>query len=234
MVENVSKEYYRTKSPHVLINRKWFNRIRNNTVMLKNATESYNNSRRLIHYEVDRLGDNIKCIRKGNKWILNPSNTKYNMIIFAIRLADLWTVKKLQFHTVIGHMIGEYDLKNKKNQCYVLLSVIQINKEVQKSDPIIYDKDLSLMRRFFINQIAVKKGSNYHFNTSGIIYGLGYGPKCNRNEFGHSVCKYANSKYLDYIFHSVFFFENLYIFLNDIFCSSDIEKNKLQQMKIND
>ena len=60
-------------------------------------------------------------------------------------------------------------------------------------NPLIFDDDLPLMKRFYNNQIAVKIG-NYHFNTTGTIYGLGYGSKSNRNEFGHSVCKYATNK----------------------------------------
>ena len=49
------------------------------------------------------------------------------------------------------------------------------------------------MKRFFVNQIAIETG-NYHFNTTGTIYGLEYEPKSNRNEYVHSVCKYANRK----------------------------------------
>ena len=55
------------------------------------------------------------------------------------------------------------------------------------------DSDLPLMKRYFVNQIAIKKG-NYHFNTTGTVYGLGYGPKSNRKEYGHSVCKYTSRK----------------------------------------
>ena len=60
-------------------------------------------------------------------------------------------------------------------------------------NPLIFEDDLSLMKQFYNNQITAKKG-NYHFNTTGTIYGLGYGPKSNQNKFGHSVCKYAASK----------------------------------------
>ena len=85
------------------------------------------------------------------------------------------------------------DVDNKKEQCYVLLSIVQINKSCQKSQPIIFNNDLGLMKIFFINQISAKKG-NYHFNTTGAIYGLEYGPKSNKNKFGHSIAKFANCK----------------------------------------
>ena len=90
-------------------------------------------------------------------------------------------------------MIQKYNLNTHKDQCYVILSIIKIDKNVQKMNPLIFEDDLSLMKRFYNYQIAVKKG-NYHFNTTGTIYGLGNGPKSNLNEFGHSVCKYATSK----------------------------------------
>ena len=59
--------------------------------------------------------------------------------------------------------------------------------------PLIFEDDIPLMKRFYNNQIAVKKENN-HFNTTWIIYKLGYGPKYNQNKFGHFVCKFATSK----------------------------------------
>ena len=47
--------------------------------------------------------------------------------------------------------------------------------------------------KFYINQIRGGKNS-YHFDTSGTIYGFGYGPKCHRNQYGHSIDRYSNSK----------------------------------------
>ena len=75
----------------------------------------------------------------------------------------------------------------------MLLSIVQMNKNCQKSQPIIFNNDLGLMKNLFINQISAKKG-NYHFNTTGTIYGLGYGLKSNKNKFGHSIGKFANCK----------------------------------------
>ena len=39
MLENLQKEFYTTKSPHLLINRKWSRKIRKNTIMLKKVSE---------------------------------------------------------------------------------------------------------------------------------------------------------------------------------------------------
>ena len=133
-------------------------------------------------------------MKKQNECVLNPSTTSRNTIFIVIRLADLQHIKKIQFHTELGDMIEKYDVDIHRVQCYVIISIILVNKEMHKQESIIIDEDLPLLKHFFINQIAIKKG-NYHFVTTGIIYGLGYGPKSNRNEFGHSVCKFSNSKF---------------------------------------
>ena len=125
--------------------------------------------------------------------MLNPSATRQNTIFVVVRISDMEKVSKLQFHTDKGHMIDMLDVDHKKEQCYVLLSIVQINKNCQKSQLIILNDNLVLMKRFFINQILVKK-CNYHFNTTSTIYRLGYGPKSNRNMFGHSIGKFANHR----------------------------------------
>ncbi len=63
-------------------------------------------------------------------------------------------------------------------------------KSQQNIKPMITNEDLRLMKRFLINKITFKKG-NYHFNTTGIIYGLDYGPKSNKKiwSFNWKICK---------------------------------------------
>ena len=206
LLENLPKEYYSTKSPHLLINRRWFKNVRKNTIMLKNVREYGTGRDRIIHYDIDQIGDDIRFNKKCSEWILNPSTTISNTIFIMVRLSDMKNVEKIQYHTEIGHMINNCDLNTTKDQCYVLLSIIKVDKQTQNLPPIISKEDLPLMKRYFINQISAKKG-NYHFDTSGTIYGLGYGPKSNRNTYGHSVCKFSNRKY-----HIVNFLFNLISF----------------------
>ena len=161
--------------------------------MLKSIREVNIGKDRHVYYDVEQFGDNVRYNQKGNVSILNPSSTSTNTIYVIVRLQDLSEIGKVQFHTELGSMIQKYDVKHGVDRCYVVLSIIKIDKQIQKTDPIIVDSDFPLMKRFFVNQIAIKKG-NYHVNTTGTIYGLGYGPKSNRNEYGHSVCKYANCK----------------------------------------
>ena len=194
LLENLLKKYYTTKSPHLIISRRWFFRIRKNTVMLKKPKEHKDGKNRKVYYQIDQIGKNVNFFEKDCVKVLNPSTTSLNTIYFVVRLSDLAELNNLQFHTELGHMIQKLNLKVHRDKCYVVLSIIQIDKDTQYSGDLIVEDDIDLMKKYFINQIAIKKG-NYHFNTSGTIYGLGYGPKSNRNEYGHSVCRFANSKY---------------------------------------
>ena len=121
-----------------------------------------------------------------------------------VRLRDIASIPKLQFHTELGKMINKYQLYTEKHQCFVLLSIIFVDKSRQNMKSMITNEDLPLMKRFLINQITSKKG-NYHYKTTGTIYGLGYGPKSNKNEFGHSIGKFANCKF----FHKHFIALNI-------------------------
>ena len=162
--------------------------------MLSEASETGDGNNRVVYYKIESFGDNVSKTRKGNNWILNPSSTSKNTIFIVTQLRDVANIPKLQFHTELGKMIHRYDVDKERNECYVLLSIVHIVKEEHKKPSILMEEDFMLMKRFLINQVCSKKG-NYHFNTKGIIYGLGYGPKCNRNEYGHSIGTFATCKY---------------------------------------
>ena len=55
MLENLQKEFYTTKSPNLLINRKWFMKFGKNTIMLKNVRECNLGTKRMIYYELDQM-----------------------------------------------------------------------------------------------------------------------------------------------------------------------------------
>ena len=120
-----------------------------------------------------------------------------------VQLSDMTSVEKIQYHTELGHMINDHELKSTKHQCHVVPSIIKVDKQIQNLAAVISEDDLPLMKHYFVNQIAVKK-RNYHFDAIGTIYGLGYGPKLNQNKYGHSVCKFANCKYhiINFLFNS--------------------------------
>ena len=55
-------------------------------------------------------------------------------------------------------MIQKYDAKHGVDRCYMILSIIKIDKQVQKQDPIIIDSDLTLMKRFLSTKSLLKRG----------------------------------------------------------------------------
>ena len=85
MLENLSKECDKTKSPHLLINRRWFGCVRKNTIMLKNVCEFGTGSDRIIQYEIDQISDDVRFNKNGSKWVSNPSTTIYNSIYIMVR-----------------------------------------------------------------------------------------------------------------------------------------------------
>ena len=72
-LENLLKEYHTTQSPHLIISRQWFFRIKNHSIMLKDARECNDKHGRKIYYEVDKIGKNVRYIQKDDTYILNPS-----------------------------------------------------------------------------------------------------------------------------------------------------------------
>ena len=66
-------------------------------------------------------------------------------------------------------MIDENDLKKTKQQCYIVLSIIKVDKQIQNLAPVVTEDDMLLMQHYFVNQIAIKKG-NYHFDTTVTFY----------------------------------------------------------------
>ena len=224
LLDNLEKATHTTKSPHLVIGNKWFKKIHKNVIMLKSPKEVEIDSNRRIQYEIDCFGSDIRKTWKENYWILNVSNTPTNTIFILVRLKDIFHIPKVQYHTVLGKRIYKYDVDKDRDYCYVLLAMIHEDKKIRTSPSIIESNDLHLMKYYLRNQIATTT-KNYHFNTTGIIYGFGYGPKSNRNEYGHSVCRFANSK-SNFL---IFFYLNLILMLIDfnLFPILDINKKKI-------
>ena len=71
-------------------------------------------------------------------------------------------------------------LVNPDRHGYVLLAFIRVLKKWKNEKILLNKEPLEIANKFFINQIQQKQG-NYHYGTSGTIFGLGYGPKFYRN-----------------------------------------------------
>ena len=133
--------------------------------MLQNTRESFDGPSRQVYYNIETIGTAIKYVKKGNECVLNPSTTSRNTIFIVVRLTDLRHIKKLQFHTGLGHMIQKYDVDVHRDHCYVILSIINVDKKMSEIETLICDEDLPLLKRFYINQIAIRKG-NYQDRKS--------------------------------------------------------------------
>ena len=84
LLDNLLKQYYSTKSPHLIISSKLFDKIRKNAIMLKSIREVNIGKERHVYYDVERFGDNVRYIEKGKVWILNLSTTSNNKIYIIV------------------------------------------------------------------------------------------------------------------------------------------------------
>ena len=105
LLENLSKELYSTKSPHLVISRQWFFKIKNHSIMLQNARESLDGPSRQVYYDIETIGSAIKYVKKGNECVLNPSTTSRNTIFIVVRLTDLRHITK----TPISYRVRSHD-----------------------------------------------------------------------------------------------------------------------------
>ena len=81
LLENLSKELYSTKSPHLVISQQWLFKIKNHSIMLQNTRESLDEPSRQVYLEIETIGSAIKYVKKGNACALNPSTTSRNTML---------------------------------------------------------------------------------------------------------------------------------------------------------
>ena len=194
--DNITKEFFKSKSPHVILSNKTFDNIKLNVIMLTKPMIDDVSRNRKIFYDIKYMGGNIQKTKKGKYYNLNPSSTSRNIIFIAIAFHEVDHLENLIFFTEKGEMIQKLS-ENENRHGYVLLATIQINKRSQEIPILLSEKDIQLTKKFYINQVKQQCG-NYHFGTAGTIFGLGYGPKCHQNQHGHSIDRFSNSKYLSY------------------------------------
>ena len=116
IINNLLKEFYTTNCPRLKISRQWFFRIKKtHTIILKAAKECLNKNNRIVYFEVDHIGSNVKYVEKDNICVLNPSTTLLNIIFITVWLGDLYVIRKLQFYTQLGYMIQKYNLNKYKD-----------------------------------------------------------------------------------------------------------------------
>ena len=190
--DNISKESFHFKSPHVILSNKIFNDIKGNVIMLTKPRIEGESRDRAIYYDVKYMSDNIIMNKKGKYANLKPSSTKGNVIYVLVAIQEVIHLDNLVFFTEKGEMIPCSSMDGDRRG-YVLLALIKVKKIWQNRDILMPQSKHELIKKFYINQIKNGSGS-YHYGTSGTIYGLGYGPKFHKNQHGHSIDRYSTSK----------------------------------------
>ena len=131
-----------------------------------------------------------------------------------VRLQDVLEIQKISFFTETGYMI-ESPNKEKAKDCYVILAILQSEEALRKINSPVTANDVNLAKKFLKNEV-VPSNKSYHYETTGIIHGFGYGPVYKLNErTKHSIEKFAKSKYPNIMVFSIlilYYHTNLFYF----------------------
>ena len=175
MNNNLEKKSLYHESPHILI-RKSLYLIRENSIFLKNATVSEDNTMlRKIHYDIEKVGTNVKMHSKNIKYRnIKMDKIPGKKLFILVNLKTVKDVHNLIFFDELGTRIEKSEIE-KLEKTYVLLAVIG-RKDIDKNKEILIDtSDVQLANKLWVNQIKTDK--SFHFDTTSKIFGLGFGPK---------------------------------------------------------
>ena len=180
------------KSPHIMVNH-WFHRIKDNCILLRIKGENNNKKNRKIFYEIEKIGANVKLLRKKKYYNLNIDGTVNKKVILVVRYSDVMRNDKLSFFTETGKLI-EHEKCTDKHEGYVILGTIQSEQSLRDLRRQFSANDLKLAKTHLRNQV-VNSSKTYHFGTTGTIHGFGFGPVYKSNEVtNHSIEKFAKSE----------------------------------------
>ena len=167
------KNYY--ESPHIVVH-KSLHLIVDNSVILNNPSISQDSSlRRKISYDIEKIGRNVKITMKNKRYknvMLDQISGRRIYLLVNLRLVE--NMSGLIFFDELGTRLETEEIKKMKKS-FVLLGMAEHSDQVMKSSIIIDTEDVKLATKQWVNQI--KTDGSFHFDTSGQIFGLGYGPK---------------------------------------------------------
>ena len=175
MNANLPKRKNYHESPHIVI-RQSLHLIVENSVILKNPTVSDDGSlQRQISYEIEKIGKNVKIHMKNKKYRnVKLDETVRKRIYILVSLQSVKNMPGLIFFDELGKRLDSKDLETKKKG-HVLLAMAEKSEKVLKLGTFINSEDVKLANKLWVNQI--KTDGSFHFDTSGKIFGLGFGPK---------------------------------------------------------
>ena len=190
--DNMAKEFYTTKSPHILITRT-FRHIKENSIILEcPVVENEQKNSRTIFYKIKYFGKNIMFKKKKNYFNLRPENTKGNVIFFLIDNREmLQHMKKITLYAENGKRL-DINCKDKSKDGHILLGLLTNNLKVMENESILLSsKDIDMLEKFRINKTKMKV--SHHFNTTGKIFSFGYGPKYEKTkQHGYTIGIYSD------------------------------------------
>ena len=130
--DNFDKEFFKAKSPYVILSNKTFTNIKLNVIMLTKTCVENDLKERKIFYKIKYFGDHIVKNKKGKDFNLNPSSTNRNLIFITVALHEVEHLENLIFYTEKGVKIPKLSLYTAR-QGYVLLATIQVDKNVMRT-----------------------------------------------------------------------------------------------------
>ena len=199
-------------SPHIVVNQ-WFHRIRNNSIILKLSHEDRTSNHRKIFYEIDSVGENVRFVAKKTFMKLNVEGTKNNKVFIVLKFKDALEVDKLTYFTETANLIDRENYEN-NTKGYVLLATIQAEPILRQNPAAFTRDDLLIAKKFLRNQTQSSK-KDYHFGTTGNIYGFGFGPVYTSNkETQYTIDQFAKSKFVHIIIPRFIY----YTVLTTLFC----------------
>ena len=180
---NIPRSNDTKKSPLLLIS-KSYQKIKQSSIILQNLREVNKGNCREIHYDVGDIGKKISYAEKGKFLKLLPETTKKHVVYILLPFKEVMNNTDVIFFTENEEIVNEFDIYTDKG--HVLIGTIQFEQQLKTKTTIISsNEDLKIAKKCFYNQVSTKK-SGYHFNTEGIIYGFGYGPKYQINDITNS------------------------------------------------
>ena len=175
MNANLEKTKNYHESPHIVICRS-LHLIMDNSIILKtDSVVDEASLLRKIFYSIDRIGKNVQIKMKNPKYRnININDTAGRRIYILVNLSYVKDIPYMIFFNEFGRRLDYKELGGKK-KAYVLLAMAEKNEIVKKDEFTVSRADIQVAKKLWVNQLQ-KEGS-FHFDTTGRIYGLGYGPK---------------------------------------------------------
>ena len=147
-----------------------------NSIFLKKPVVVHDNSlERRIYYDIERVGENVRLHIKNPKYKnVRIDDIKGKKIFILVNLKFIQDISGLVFFDELGRRMDTKTVE-KQEKAYALLAMVEKTEIAQKNKIFLSNMDINLANQFWVNQI--KTDGSFHFDTSGKIFGLGYGPK---------------------------------------------------------